>query len=252
MSGLTYHKTLTGATDVTSGLTGTQLRDRMNDNYDALIAATQGVENRLEDIAYEMFGSGVLSGMAASVGSGLSVSVAAGYALAGHVVDYAGGNVSVLANQTDANLYFAQDGNFYTAAPAGKSYFTFCTYTSNGSAVTAVGTTTKVMPLSLVTITGTFENILVSSTHTIDYEIDHSASGTFQIPGFITLSVTPSAAFTVVHVDMEEDTGSTFTARITRNEAYQDTADYYYTDENTHGAYALADLTFTRTGIGYN
>ena len=248
MSGLSNHKTLTGATDLTSGLTGTELRDRMNDNYDTLIAAAQGVENRLEDIAYEMFGSGVLSGMAASVGSGLNIDVTSGYALVGHIVDYAGGTASVLASQTDASLYFAQDGNFYTAAPSGQPYFTFCTYSSDGSSVTSVGTVAKVLPLSLVTITDTFENVRVDSSHTLDYEIDHSATATFQIPGFITVSVSPSNAFTIEHINMDEDTGDTFTVRVTRGEAYQDYADY----REDGGEYATVDITFTRTGIGYN
>lgn len=246
MSGLSDHKTLTGATDVTSGLRGTQLRDRMNDNYDALLAAAQGVEDRLEDIAYEAFGSGVLSGMVPSAGSGLNIDVTAGYALIGHVVDYAGGSASVEASQTDASLYFAQDGNFYTSAPTGQPYFTLCTYSSDGSSVTSVSTKTSVLPCTVETITDTFEDVTVDSSHTLDYEIDHSATTTFQIPGFITVSVSPSNAFDIEHIDMEDDTGDTFTVRVTRKDAYQ-SYEYYAEGEE----YETVDITFTRTGLSF-
>lgn len=252
MSGLSNHKTLTGATDVTSGLTGTELRDRMNDNYDTLLAAPQGVENRMEDIAYEMFGSGVLSGMVPSAGTGLNISVTSGYALAGHIIDYAGGSVSVPASQTDASLYFAQDGNFYTSAPSGQPYFTFCTYSSDGSSITAVGTATKVLPLQLVTITDTFTDLHVGSSHELVYEIDHSATNEFIIPGFITLSVSPSTAFSVVRTNVYAETGTVFNAKITRETAYQTYSYYYYRSGGDHGEYALCDLTFSRTGFCYN
>lgn len=252
MSGLDDHKTLTAATDVTSGLSGTALRDRMNDNYDTLIAAAQGVENRLEDVAYEMFSSGVLSGMVATVGSGLNIDVTSGTALVGILVDYAGGSVSVPASQTDASVYFAQDGNFYTSIPTGQAYFTFCTYSSDGSSVTSVGTTTKVLPPQMVTITDTFTNLHVGSSHELIYEIDHSATNEFLIPGFITLTVSPSTAFSVEQTNMNEVTGTVFDVKITRNDSYHEYDDYYYVDSENHGEYALCDLTFTRKGFAFN
>lgn len=252
MSGIAINKTITNPPDYTDGTTGSNLKSQFNANQATLHSGIQSVEDALEDGLYELFGSGVLDGMEATVGTGLSVNVAPGYALIGIVVDYAGGTVSVPANQAAGVIYFAQNGNFYTSAPTGVAYFQFCTYVSGASSVSSVGSTTKVMPCTLQSVTDTFENIEVSETHTCDYEIDHSASVEFLIPGFVTLSVSPAAAFTVERIDQESDTGTTFTVRISRNEGYRTYSQYYYIDGDNHGAYALCDLTFTRTGMAYN
>lgn len=248
MAGLTYHKALTGPTAYVAGEAGEALRAKFNSNEDTLLDAAQAVEDRAEDLVYELHGSGVLTGMVASAGTGLSVDVTQGSAIIGIIVDYAGGAISVLANQTNAPLYFGQDGNWYTAAPSEVSYFEFCTYTSNDSAVTAVGETAKVMLCSLQTVTDTFEDLAVDSSHEREYKVDHSASLEFLVPGFITVSVSPSDAFTVEHINAEDDTGTTFSVKITRNASYRDYADYYIDGED-HGDYAYCDLTFSRTGL---
>jgi len=252
MAGLDYHKTIPDTTDYTAGLGGSAIRNRHNDNEDILHDGIQDVENRLEDAEYETFGSGVISGMTATIGTGLSVNVAAGEALIGIVVEYAGGTVSVPANQSNGTIYFAQNGNFYTSPPSNVAYFAFCSYVSGASNVTSVGSVSRILPCILVEITDTFQDVHVGSSHTLDYEIDHSGSRTLKVPGFIeSLTVSPSEAFTIEHIDPEDDTGSTFKVRITRNAGYHSYSDYYYIDGNNHGPYATCDISFTRTGLAY-
>lgn len=244
MSGLPYNKEIAAPTEYVSGTSGTALKTQFNNNQTTLHNGIQDVENRLENSLYELFGSGVLDGMEASIGTGLSVDVTAGYALIGIVVDYAGGTVSVEANQSDGKIYFAQNGLFYTSPPSGVAYFEFCSYVSDASSVTSVGSVTKVMPCRLTTITDTFTNVAVGATHTLDYLVDHSSLGEFVIPGFITVSVSPSNVFTIEHIDMEDDTGTTFKVRVSREAAYQSAYEQ-------SGLYAECDITFTRTGIMY-
>jgi hypothetical protein len=241
MSGITPNKTITAPSDYVDGTTGSNLKAQFNNNQATLHAGIQSVENALEDAMYEAFGSGVIDGMVATIGTGLSINITPGYALVGVVVDYAGGIVSVPANQAAGVLYFAQNGNFYTSPPSEVAYFQFCTYVSDASSVSALGVTKKILPCIVQTISDTFPGLTVDEAHTLDYEIDHSALIEFAIPGFITVSVLPDEVFSVEHINAEKDTGATFMVRITRNEEYWD--DYE--------SYAQCDLTFSRTGLAY-
>lgn len=257
MAGLTYHKTLTDVTAYATGDKGEVLRVKMNANEDQLIANAQSVEDALEDTIYETFGSGVLTGMVPSVGTGLTVAVTTGTALIGRMLTaYAGGSIAVEANATPGYIYYNQDGTWTTnktgTPPSTKSYFEFCQYTSGAATVSAVTTPPKILPCNPVSYTQTFEDLLVEETHYRDYLIDHTALGTLTIPGFITLTVTPSDAFTVAHIDPELDTATSFYVRISRDPDYYDYTDYYYTSSTDYGLYAQCDLTFVRTGLAYN
>ena len=108
------------------------------------------------------------------------------------------------------------------------------------------------LPCELLTLTGTLEDLHVTSLHYLDCELDHSADGIFQIPGFITLSVSPSNAFAVEHINLQNDTGSVFNFRVTRGESYRSYSQYYYNSASDHGAYALCTVTWTRTGLAFN
>ena len=75
----------------------------------------------LDAVIEEVIGNGVVSGLALTNPSGAEVAVSSGVAIAGHVVAYAGGNISLAAGTFD--LYLCQPVFSYSGtAPVAGSY----------------------------------------------------------------------------------------------------------------------------------
>lgn len=214
--------------------------DEVNENMDDAETQLQGIEDRMEDALDTLHGAGMIYGMAATIGSGLSVDVAAGRALIGYEVSYAGGSVSVLANADPGYIWFCQDGtwevNVTGTAPAAKAAFLLSRYTSGASTVTAILDANvdpvQVLPCTLRRAYGTFAQVMPAYLDESTFVVNHSAQVDFVIPGRIHLYV--SEGFYIEHMyrgcvsdDSEtpndpplEDTGTLFWIKLTRTGEY--------------------------------
>ena len=114
----------------------TATKTKLNNNFTLIGTAITGIQSGVEDTFDDIFSKGILSGMTATVAN-LIATIAAGRALIGTAITYAGGTATVLASQTNASLYFCQDGTFTTTLPTTQSYMTYAIYSSDGSAITA-------------------------------------------------------------------------------------------------------------------
>ena len=235
----------------------TVLRTKLNSNSSLWNTELQSTEDAFEDTFSTLFGQGLTSTPTVTTStSSLSVTVAQFYALIGREINYAGGTFTALASQTAATIYFCQDSTWSTTLPTTKSYMIFGTYTSSLTGVTAFTLAAGVLMPQLSTLTGTFTDINVPDTAGFaDYQIDHSATGTIVVPGFITLTVSPSTDFTAEQIytsESEADTArtalhtvkmdilpntTTSWVRISRKSGY------YYSDNPN------CDLTYSRTGM---
>jgi hypothetical protein len=134
---LTYHLTVDAPS--TFGADGKEVvPSKLNDNMDLLESNDQDAEDRFEDTWYDAKGSGVLAGMEPSIPvyGGLSLDIAEGVALIGYSIEVAAQSVAVLASSNPGYVFFCQDGTWHVdddnTAPANKSSFLLCTYTSDG------------------------------------------------------------------------------------------------------------------------
>jgi len=249
---LTYHKTVDSPYSFSEDSASTT-KSKLNNNNTIFENNDQGIEDRLEDTLDDLFGSGIINGMEASLPGGLAINVSSGAALIGVRVAWAGGNVSVQASQSPGYIYFAQDGTWSTSPPSDKSYITYASYTSNATDVTSVTRVAKILVPQIVTYSDTISDIVILGDST-DYKIDHSAQGELEIIGTLKLNVTPSNIFYVEHLypggitddsDFEtsgqpyEDTKTVFYVRITRRSGYS------YAD------YPTVTLDWERTGLAY-
>jgi len=257
MSPLDYHKDIDAAADFDLD-NEESTQTKMNANFDLMETNDQGVEDRLEDTFYDLMSSGIIADMEASVpGSGLSLTVPAGQALIGYAIDYAGASVACLANAGPGYIYFCQDSTWHVdldaTPPDDKSYFLYATYTSDGSDILTLTINARVLRPILTTLTDTVEDISVSGDDAT-YFVDHSALGTFVIPGKLKLNIHDNTYWYVEHLYKgflddasdsenagapEEDTPTGFWIRVTRRSGY------YYAD------HPIVDLTWERQGIAY-
>lgn len=135
---LDFHRTVDAPTKHATD-SASVAQTKLNSNFTLCKTNEQTIENRLEDAFYDTHSSGVLWGMEVTVpgGGGLSVDVAAGRALVGVSLAYAGGSVSVAASQSPGYIFFCQDGTFHVdddnSAPTDRAAFLLATYTSDGS-----------------------------------------------------------------------------------------------------------------------
>lgn len=98
-----------------AGDTAPTVRTKLNDNLAWAAAQMQGIEDRLETSLTTLAGSGVLVGLTASPGDGLSVDVAPGSALLGHLVTRATEAIGIaVAAEDDNYVYLLQDGTVTT------------------------------------------------------------------------------------------------------------------------------------------
>jgi len=179
---LDHHHTIADAASFVDGQARDVLRDELNDNFEDMVTEVQGVEDRMEDTFDALFDSGVVYGMAASIGSGLQVAVSAGRALIGHYVDYAGGNVSVLANSNPGYIYFCQDGTFEVnttgTAPSSKAAVLLTKFVSDATSVTSIVAPDvdpeRVLPFRVRTVSGEIElSGFTEVTPAVYVQVDH-------------------------------------------------------------------------------
>lgn len=230
----------------------TVYRTKFNDNFTRAKAETQKVEDRVEDTFSTLVGEGLTSTPTTAYnGSSLGVTIGAFTSLIGVEVVYAGGIATCLPNQTDASLYFCQDGTWSTSLPSTKSYFVFAIYTSDATGITAFTLSSVKKLLSFKSITDTISGIVVpESPGYVDYYVDHSSIVSFLIDGFITLTVDSDDFYVELLYDTkiayDSDTPNTpphaiteqgFYVRITRKSGY------YYAGDND------CELTYIRTGM---
>ena len=235
----------------------TVLRTKLNDNSSLWQSEMTAVEKRLELTADTLFGAGLTSTPTVTTStSSLSVTVAAFTCQIGAYILYAGGTFTALANQTDATIYFCQDSTFSTTLPTTKSYMIFGTYTSTGVGVTSFTLATVIVIPQYTTLSGTFTDINVPDVAGYaDYQIDHSTLGTIIVPGFITLTVSPSTDFTVGQIytsEVQADAARAASHTVLMNLLPNTTTSwvrisrrsgYYYSDNPN------CDLTYSRTGL---
>lgn len=233
-------------------------KTKVNDNHSLWNTELTTVSNGLEDSFSTLFGEGLTSTPTVTTStSSLSVTVGTFKSLIGREISYAGGNFTALASQASGSVYFCQDSSWSLTLPTTKSYFKFADYVSTLTGVTSLTVSNGILvPKILGSISDTIEDINIPETAAYaDYEIDHSALGTIAIPGFITLTTSPSADFSayLIHTsESEADTaiaaghtfpidlapdGTTFWVRILRNSGY------YYADN------PACNLTYVRTGL---
>ena len=213
---LTYHQQVDRP--YTFGETSKQVtKSRLNHNFDILANNDQNIEDRFEDTFDSLFGGGIITGMEATIGTGLSIQVSEGKALIGCEISWPGGTVAVLANANPGYIFFCHDGTWHVdtdnTPPDDKSSFLYATYVSDASSVTSVTVVGKLVLPKLIEVSDTHEDLVVAGDY-LDVHIDHSSQASFVIPGFIQLKVEPSDAFYVEHLykggitddsDTEED-----------------------------------------------
>lgn len=248
---LDYHIDVLAPATLENG-DSTVYRTKFNDNFTRAEEETQKVEDRVEDTFSTLVGEGLTSTPTTSYsGTSLGVTIGAFTSLIGVEVVYAGGIATCLASQTDASLYFCQDGTWSTTLPTTKSYFIFATYTTDATGITTFTLSNVKKLLSYQSITDTISGIVVpESPGYVDYYVDHSSIVSFLVDGFITLTVDSDDFYVELLYDTKityaSDTPNTpphaiteqgFYVRITRQ------AGYYYADDNS------CELTYIRTGM---
>lgn len=112
-------------------------KTKLNDNFSLMNSNFDAIESRFEDAFDDIFGKCILSGMVPTVNADLTFSVTSGRALIGARVDCTATTVTVLASQTNAYVYFMNDGTWGTTVPSGKTGMAYAIYSSNVSAITA-------------------------------------------------------------------------------------------------------------------
>ena len=249
---LDYHVAVDQPAAFTSD-TAAAAKTKLNDNFTLVTADIQGVSDAVDDAVATLFGSGwTVAPTVSYSGASLGITFGTGKALIGHEIAYAGGVATVLASQTGASLYFCQDGTWATTLPTTKAYMVAGTYTSDGSGVTAWTISAGILLPTLTTVTDAVVINIPASPGYVTQYIDHSALGTFSIPGFTKLLISPTTDFTVAlaYSGMVVSTSNTatdpppneteegFWVTITRKSGY------YYAGQPD------ATLTYTRTGIG--
>lgn len=125
-----------------AGDTAPTVRTKLNGSLDWALAQMQAIENRLEAALAGLAGAGVLTGLTVAPGDGLSVQVAAGSALIGHLVTRAAAATVAVTAEAECYVHLLQDGSFATTAtgtpPAGQASILLATVTADGDSVTAI------------------------------------------------------------------------------------------------------------------
>lgn len=230
----------------------TTAQTKLNSNFTLGEAESQKIENRVENSFSCLFGEGLLTVPTATYSAAsLQVTIGAFPALLGVYIAYPGGQTTLLASQTDATLYFCQDGTFATSIPTTKTYFAIATYSSDGSGITAFTLTGHLVMPKLVTVTGTVAGIYVPDD--VDYTegyVDHSASGIVAVDGCLKLTVSPSTDFYVEELYpggvLDEDSGyltSPPHQRTNKGFWYK----LYRKAGYSYSSYPACTLTYTRT-----
>jgi len=138
-------------TEFASGDTAPAVREKLNANLGWSEDQMQGIEDRLEGGLRELIGDGVVSGLSVSAGTGLSVNVADGRAMVGHVVvkSLVTTGIAVAPNAT-SKVYLLQDGTFYTTAgsdpPGSQPSVLLASAVADGSGVTSVNNDPPLKP----------------------------------------------------------------------------------------------------------
>ena len=247
-----YHKDIAAPYTFVGGESENTVITKTNDNFTLGETEAQAIEDRFEDTFSTIVGEGLTSTPTLTY-SALSLSVTTGIftSIIGYEVSYAGGNFTCLANQTDASIYFCQDGTWSTTLPTTKSYFIFATYTTNGVGVTSITLSDTIAIPQYISISDTITSISVpESPGYVDYFVDHTTLATFKIHGFIKpLSDSDDYYISLPYDGLISDGSDTqntpphaitetgFYVRITRKTGY------YYADD------PACTLTYTRTGM---
>jgi len=237
-----------------SGDSPSTARTKINNNFTLGKTESQKIEERIEHSFSSLHGEGLLTVPTATYSAdSLQVTFGAFTCLLGVYIAYAGGQATLLANQTGASLYFCQDGTFATTLPTTKTYFAIGTYTTDGTGCTAFTVAGKLLLPILTTISGTVAGIYVpDDTDIADGYVDHSATATIAVDGVLKLTVTPSSAFYVEELYpggvLDADSGTQYSPprqrtnegfhyRVTRRAGY------------AYSSYPTCTLTYSRTGL---
>ena len=250
---LTYHKTVDAPAAFTA-LSAQATKSTLNSNFNICEANEQDVEDAFEDTLHDLCGDGIMSGMAATYGASLQITIAAGYAIIGRIIPYAGGTVTAL-DDTSGYIYFAQDGGFTVVAtatpPAGKSSFLYATFVAAGGIVTSVTLQNQLILPQLKVITDTFAEVPVPDAYN-DFQVDHSTLGAIYVQGYLDLQLTHPESFSIdqlypqvlsdesdVDSALHNTTPTSFWVRLSRLSGYS------YAGDPSVG------FTWIRYGLGY-
>lgn len=197
---------------------------------------------------------GVIFGLEMTV-SGKYISVSSGVAVINDIVkEVSSFNIGVKSNTSGYILLtFTETGYKYYCGnvsdlPSGYSYIILGSYTdTNGTVTVSESSRMKSTPILKSSITGT-EEVAVGAHETKIVEIDHSSTGEFEIPGYITTTMSNGYYYGSVPLQSGYSYASNFITDVTQRENATPST-FRLEVTNTTSSPSTALITWVRSGI---